>query len=201
MHNPFESFAQRYAPPGISTKDFSHWKPFRGPIPMEPVAFDYQPEPPERGHTDRILMVDLSEMRMGVRTVTPEERELYLGGRGYCLWQVWDGTEPGTRWDDPSNVLVMAGGLLGGEPGWPGSGKFIVGTISPLTGSFIDSNVGGHFAPLMKFSGFDAVAVTGRAERPVVVVVDVVVVVVVVVVVGVGATATIETVSMPASAL
>jgi aldehyde:ferredoxin oxidoreductase len=139
---------------------------------MEPLEFEYELNPPEKGRTDRVLMVDLNEFEVGVKTVTPEERELYLGGRGYCLWLLWEGTEPGTKWDDPSNVLVMAGGLLGGEPGWPGSGKFISGTISPLTGTFIDSNVGGHFAPLLKFSGFDAVAVTGKADRPVVVVVD-----------------------------
>jgi aldehyde:ferredoxin oxidoreductase len=139
---------------------------------MEPVEFPYELVPPERGRTDRVLMIDLTEMKVGVRIVTEDERELYLGGRGYCLWLLWEGTEPGTKWDDPSNTLVMAGGLLGGEPGWPGSGKFIAGTISPLTGSFIDSNVGGHFAPLLKFSGFDAVAVTGKASRPVVVVVN-----------------------------
>ena len=139
---------------------------------MEPLEFEYELNPPEKGRTDRVLMVDLSQMKVGVKTVTPEDRELYLGGRGFCLWLIWEGTEPGTKWNDPSNVLVMAGGLLGGEPGWPGSGKFIAGTISPLTGSFIDSNVGGHFAPLLKFSGFDAVAVTGKADRPVVVIVD-----------------------------
>ncbi len=136
------------------------------------MEFEYELNPPEKGRTDRVLMVDLSQMRVGVKTVTPEERELYLGGRGFCLWLIWEGTKPETKWNDPSNVLVMAGGLLGGEPGWPGSGKFIAGTISPLTGSFIDSNVGGHFAPLLKFSGFDAVAVTGKADRPVVVIVD-----------------------------
>jgi len=36
-----------------------------------------------------------------------------------------------------------------------------VGTISPLTDTFIDSNVGGHFGPLMKLAGFDALAISG----------------------------------------
>jgi aldehyde:ferredoxin oxidoreductase len=66
----------------------------------------------------------------------------------------------------------MASGPLGNEPGFPGTGKFIVGTISPLTGTFIDSNVGGHFAPLLKLAGFDALAVSGISKEDVVVMVD-----------------------------
>ena len=53
-----------------------------------------------------------------------------------------------------------------------GTGKFIAGTISPLTNTFCDSNVGGHFFPLVKLSGFDAIAVTGKSEQRVMVVID-----------------------------
>jgi len=139
---------------------------------MEPREFRYEVAPPVRGATDRILEIDLSKMSAKVRKVSPEERELYIGGRGYCLWLVWEGTKPGTKWNDPENVVVMAGGMLGGETGWPGTGKSIVGTISPLTGSFVDSAAGGHFSPLLKLAGFDAVSVTGKAKQPVVVLVD-----------------------------
>ncbi len=139
---------------------------------MDVREFSYKPAVPERGATDRVLELDLTKLTANFRVVRPEERELYLGGRGYCLWLVWEGTTSSTKWNDPDNVLVMAGGLLGGEPGWPGTGKFIVGTLSPLTGSFIDSNVGGHFAPLLKLAGFDAVAVKGKARERVVVIVD-----------------------------
>lgn len=66
----------------------------------------------------------------------------------------------------------MAGGPLCCEPGFPGTGKFIVGTISPLTETFVDSNVGGHFAPLLKLAGFDAIAVSGVAKKEVVVIID-----------------------------
>jgi aldehyde:ferredoxin oxidoreductase len=66
----------------------------------------------------------------------------------------------------------MASGPLGNEPRFPGSGKFIVGTISPLTDTFVDSNIGGHFAPLLKTSGFDALAVSGISDQSVVLVVD-----------------------------
>jgi aldehyde:ferredoxin oxidoreductase len=85
---------------------------------------------------------------------------------------VFDGTLEGTRFDNPENVLAMAGGPFCGETAWPGTGKFIVGTISPLTGTFCDSNVGGHFFPLVKLSGFDAIAITGKSPSKVMLFID-----------------------------
>jgi aldehyde:ferredoxin oxidoreductase len=61
---------------------------------------------------------------------------------------------------------------LGADPRFPGTGKFIVGTISPLTDTFVDSNVGGHFAPLLKLCGFDALAVSGVSKTDVILIVD-----------------------------
>jgi len=132
----------------------------------------YEPAKVERGYTDRILHVDLSDRTLQVREVPEEMRRRYVGGRGYCLKLVYDGTTGATRHDSPENVLALAGGPYCGETAWVGSGKFIVGTLSPLTGSFCDSNVGGHFFPLVKLSGFDAVAITGRSATPVMLVID-----------------------------
>ena len=48
----------------------------------------------------------------------------------------------------------------------------MVGTISPLTGTFMDSNIGGHFAPLLKRCGFDALAVSGISQKDVILIID-----------------------------
>jgi len=45
-------------------------------------------------------------------------------------------------------------------------------TVSPLTGSVIDSNVGGYFGPYLKFAGWDALEIQGVAERDVIIVID-----------------------------
>ena len=66
----------------------------------------------------------------------------------------------------------MASGPLGNEPKFPGTGKFIVGTISPLTDTFIDSNIGGHFGPILKLCGFDALAMSGIAKEDAMLIVD-----------------------------
>jgi aldehyde:ferredoxin oxidoreductase len=133
---------------------------------------DYKPAVVIGGYTDRILNVDLSSRKITVRELPVDFKHKYVGGRGYALKIIWDSTTRKTRYDSPDNVLVMASGPLGNEPGFPGTGKFIVGTISPLTDTFVDSNVGGHFGPLLKLAGFDAVAVSGVADDEVVIVVD-----------------------------
>jgi aldehyde:ferredoxin oxidoreductase len=134
--------------------------------------FKYKPVKVIGGYTDRILRINLGKNEISVQELPPDFKKKYTGGRGYAIKLIWDETGKNTRYDSPENLLVMASGPLGNEPGFPGTGKFIVGTISPLTDTFVDSNVGGHFGPLMKLAGFDALAVSGVARQDVVVLVD-----------------------------
>jgi aldehyde:ferredoxin oxidoreductase len=135
-------------------------------------SITYKPTPIKGGYTDRILEVDLDSHAISILKLSPDFKHKYVGGRGYALKMIWDRTSGETRYDSPDNILVMSSGPLCGDPRFPGSGKFIVGTISPLTETFIDSNVGGHFAPLSKLCGFDALAIYGISKGEVVLIVD-----------------------------
>ena len=132
----------------------------------------YEVAPVQGGYTDQILQLDLTSLTVSTIDVEPDYRRKYVGGRGYAIKMIWDGTTKETRYDSPENILVMASGPLGNEPRFPGTGKFVVGTISPLTDTFVDSNIGGHFAPLLKMCGFDALAVKGISKEEVVLIVD-----------------------------
>jgi aldehyde:ferredoxin oxidoreductase len=134
--------------------------------------YKYQPARVVGGYTDRILRVNLGTREITIQELPPEFKSKYTGGRGYALKLIWDETGQETRYDSPDNLLVMSNGPLGNEPGFPGTGKFIVGTISPLTDTFIDSNVGGHFGPLLKLAGFDALAVSGISREDVLIIID-----------------------------
>ena len=136
------------------------------------TATDYQKADVSKGYTDRLLRIDLGRKKISVEEIPAEMRGMFVGGRGYCLKLVYDGTHADTRYDSPENVLALAGGPFCGESGFAGTGKFIVGAISPLTGTFCDSNVGGYFFPLVKQAGFDAIAVTGKSDQDVVVIID-----------------------------
>ncbi len=136
------------------------------------ATFDYELRPVERGYANRTLYINLSNNTIGSKPVTQEMKDRFTGGRGFCLWLLWSAVTSETRWDDPENVLCIAGGPIGGITAYPGSGKSTVVTISPLTNSVIDSNVGSYFGPYLKFSGWDAIEIQGIAERDVIIVID-----------------------------
>ncbi|MCJ7771809.1 MAG: aldehyde:ferredoxin oxidoreductase, partial [Desulfobacterales bacterium] len=135
-------------------------------------SINYKRSGIENGYTHQLLKIDLSSRDITITEIPEEMRKMFVGGRGYCLKLVYDGTSMETRYDSNENVLAFAGGPFCGETGFAGTGKFIIGSISPLTKTFCDSNVGGYFFPLVKKSGFDAIAVTGKSEEDVMVIID-----------------------------
>jgi aldehyde:ferredoxin oxidoreductase len=134
--------------------------------------FAYQRPPIDRGYANQTLHLDLSNRDIAVKPVSRQMKEVFIGGKGFDLWLLWNAVTPQTRWNDPENAVCIACGPLGGTPAYPGSGKSIAATLSPLTGAPIDSNVGGYFGPYLKFAGFDALALQGKSAADIVVVVD-----------------------------
>jgi aldehyde:ferredoxin oxidoreductase len=78
------------------------------------------------GYAGRTLYINLEELAICSKAVTAEMKEVFTGGRGFCLWLLWNGVEAGMRWDDPCNEIVIAGGPIGGITQYPGSGKCTV---------------------------------------------------------------------------
>jgi len=126
----------------------------------------------DKGYANQYLTVDLSASTFTIDPIPMEIKEKFIGGKGFDLWLMWNAVTGTTRWDDPENAICIASGPLAGTPIYPGSGKSIVTTLSPLTGSVIDSNVGGYFGPYLKFSGFDALKLTGKGSGDTVLFID-----------------------------
>lgn len=133
------------------------------------TRFVYDRKPVIKGYANRTLYINLSKNIISSKPVTEKMKATFTGGRGFCLWLLWNGINDNTHWDDPENELVIAGGPIGGITAYPGSGKLTAVTISPLTHSVIDSNAGGYFGPYLKFAGWDAVEIQGKAEKDVVI--------------------------------
>lgn len=125
-----------------------------------------------KGYTDHSLHINVADSNIEIRTIEDKIKELFIGGKGYDLWMLWNAVSGDTKWNDPENAVCIASGPLGGTVAYPGSGKSIVTTISPLTGAPIDSNVGGYFGPYLKFSGFDALEISGKALTDTVIFID-----------------------------
>jgi aldehyde:ferredoxin oxidoreductase len=138
------------------------------------AEFKYQPGKVERGYNNRTLYINISDKRIVEKPLTNDMKEKFTGGRGFDLWLLWQALPKDriTKWDGQENEICIACGPLGGTPVYPGSGKSIAVTISPLTGSVIDSNVGGYFGPYLKFAGWDALEIQGKAKSDVVIFID-----------------------------
>ncbi len=135
-------------------------------------TFDYDKPAIEKGYANQTLSIDISDSDISIKPVTDKMKEVFIGGKGFDLWLLWNAVKRTTKWNDPENAICIASGPMGGTPIYPGSGKSIVTTISPLTGTVIDSNVGGYFGPYLKFSGFDAMEVKGKTSQDVIIFID-----------------------------
>lgn len=134
--------------------------------------WDYKWTPLDKGYTDKILYVNVGETEIREKDVPPVMKEKFIGGKGYGLRLLWNATLPDTKWDDPDNEIIISSGPIGGITQYSGTGKSLVVSISPQTNSVMDSNVGGFFGPFLKFSGFDAIEIQGKAQNDVVVFID-----------------------------
>jgi len=138
------------------------------------VEFKYNLEKVEKGYNNRTLYINLTDKKIMSKPVTKKMKDTFIGGRGFDLWLLWNALPKDRiiKWNDPENEICIACGPMGGIPIYPGSGKSIVVAISPLTGSVMDSNVGGYFGPYLKFSGWDALEIQGKAESDIVILID-----------------------------
>lgn len=134
--------------------------------------FSYELHPVERGYANRTLYINVGDHKITEKPVTAEMKKIFTGGRGFCLWLLWNAVNSNTKWNSPENELVIAGGPIGGITQYPGSGKATVVTVSPLTHSVIDSNSGGYFGPYLKFAGFDALEIQGKSEKEIIIFID-----------------------------
>ncbi len=136
------------------------------------TKFEYELKPVVRGYANRTLYINLDNETILEKPVTDQMKRVFTGGRGFGLWLLWNAVKGSTKWDSDENELIVTGGPIGGITQYPGSGKATVVTVSPLTHSVIDSNSGGYFGPYLKFAGFDAIEVQGKAKNEMVIFID-----------------------------
>ncbi len=109
------------------------------------------------------LEVDLSTGNIERVEVDPKLTELYLGGQGMNAKILYDRVGPEVDPFSPDNLLIFGTGLLHGTP-VVGANRTIVNTISPQTGLFAHTVMGGWFGPELKFAGYDRIIIRGKAS-------------------------------------
>jgi aldehyde:ferredoxin oxidoreductase len=117
------------------------------------------------GYNGKVLHVDLSTKKIKVEEPGEVFYRTYLGGGGLASYFLLRDLPPGMDPLGPENLLIFASNVLSGVP-IAGMTRYTVAGKSPLTGAYGEAEAGGFWGPELKFTGFDAVVIKGKAARP-----------------------------------
>jgi len=118
------------------------------------------------GYAGSILYVDLTNGSVRKEPVTEEMARAFIGGMGINAKLAYDLIKPGIDPLSAENVLIYGAGPFVGTLVPAGSRCDATGK-SPLTGFLSYANSGHSIGTGLKYSGYDHLVITGRAERPV----------------------------------
>ena len=118
------------------------------------------------GYSGRILHVDLTAGSLEVKEPDAGFYRHYMGGSALGTHYLLKNTPAGADPLGPENTLVLSLSVLTGAA-VSGQSRMTATAKSPLTGAVGDSQCGGFWPAELKFAGFDAIVVKGKAEKPV----------------------------------
>ena len=117
------------------------------------------------GFANRVARVNLTDRSVAYEGINEDDARKYIGARGLGVKYLLDN---GPEVDPLSadNMLALVNGPLTGTEVTM-SGRLAFVTKSPLTGTVTDSHMGGWSAARLRWAGFDAILITGKAASPV----------------------------------
>lgn len=118
------------------------------------------------GYIGKILHVDLSRANLKIEEPAEEFYRTYMGGSALNLYYLLKEMHPGVDPLGPENILCLSLGVTTGAP-ISGQSRMTASAKSPLTGAIGDSQCGGFWPAHLKFAGFDAIIIKGKASSPV----------------------------------
>jgi aldehyde:ferredoxin oxidoreductase len=117
------------------------------------------------GFFGKILRIDLTSMSYLIEELSPDILQLYLGGKGLGSYLLLREISPGTEPLSSDNKLIFTVGVATGTQLF-GSNRYGVFSKSPLTGGYAESYSGGKVAKAIKSTGYDAIIIEGKADKP-----------------------------------
>lgn len=118
------------------------------------------------GYAGQILTIDLTKEEIKKEPLDLDMARKFLGGFGLNCKLVWDRLNPEVDPHAPDNTIFMSMGPLLGTSA-PAANKHSVISKWPSNGTISTGTAGGDFGINVKFSGYDAVMIKGKAKRPV----------------------------------
>jgi aldehyde:ferredoxin oxidoreductase len=117
-------------------------------------------------YAGKMLFVNLSDGSIREETFAEQVYREFIGGNGLGIRVLYERMKACVDGLGPENILGFVVGSLTGTSA-PGSGRHMVVTKSPLTGTWAESNSGGAFGPELKNAGYDGVFFYGISPQPV----------------------------------
>lgn len=117
-------------------------------------------------YNGEVLRVNLTERTINTEPLDMEKAVKYIGGRGLGTRMLLDEGCAAVEPLSPENKLIYITGPMTGTA-VPTGGRYMVVTKSPLTGMIACSNSGGVWGAILKYAGWDAIVVEGKADAPV----------------------------------
>lgn len=114
----------------------------------------------------KMIKVDLSSEKIETLPLREDLVRDYLGGEGIGSRLLWEMLTPHMDPYAPENVILFATAPLNGTI-FPAGARGCVVFKSPETGTISMSNIGGRWSSDLKFAGYDLLAITGKARKPV----------------------------------
>ena len=119
-----------------------------------------------KGFNGKIVRVDLTDRDISIEHPSTDFYRQYIGGRGFIIHHLLNELPGGIDPLGPDNKLIFALGPVTGHP-FIGSGRNSIGSKSPLSGGYGESEAGGFWGAELKKAGFDAIIVQGVSEKPI----------------------------------
>ncbi|MBN2061297.1 MAG: hypothetical protein JW882_12865 [Deltaproteobacteria bacterium] len=116
------------------------------------------------GYAGKILRIDLTRGAIRPEPLTEEFLKDYVGGAAMGIKYIYDEVDPKADWADSENRIFIGSGPLGGTR-VAGSGTVCVVTKGALTNGMSSSQANGFFGAYLRFSGYDALIIQGKAPK------------------------------------
>jgi len=123
------------------------------------------------GYLGKIARIDLTSGKVWTEALKEDFARQYIGGKGFGAKILYEELTPKADPYEPSNLLIFATGPVNSLI-LSGASKLCAVFKSPLTGGWGESQCGGHFAPQLKYAGYDMLIITGKSEKPVYVTIE-----------------------------
>lgn len=119
----------------------------------------------QTAYNGKIARINLTTGEIKVEDLNMELATKFIGGRGLGTKMLYDEGVATVDPLSPENKLIYITGPMTGTKS-PTAGRYMVVTKSPLTGMIASSNSGGKWGGKLKYAGWDALIVEGKAEKP-----------------------------------